>query len=80
MFSLTKAIANYKYRKDIERGVKIIDLLRKYHSNELRKDFVFETVLKMDFTTEELDQLANEFGQLAHDRARRENEPNDGDA
>jgi len=67
---LKKYIERWKYKKDMERGGEVYNILRKFYSPVRRKDLVVELAMHVDYTTEELEEFSHLLGRLAHERER----------
>jgi len=71
---IKKIIMKWKLQQDDKRDNEIFRHLRNYWFSFRRKDVVVNIILQMDFTNEELYQISNIAGQLAHQRERRDND------
>ena len=60
----------WKLQQDDKRDNEIFRNLRNYWFSFRRKDVVVNIIIEMDFTIEELYQISNITGQLAHQRER----------
>jgi hypothetical protein len=68
------AIRKWKLRRDDARDNEIKRHLRAYWFKFRRHDVLVEVMLQTDFSNDELVELSNLFGQVAHDRERKLNE------
>jgi hypothetical protein len=66
-----KTIRNWKLNRDNMRDSEIKRHLRAYWFKFRRHDLLVNVMLETDFSTEELVELSNLFGQVAHDRERK---------
>jgi hypothetical protein len=66
-----KTIRKWKLRRDDTRDNEIKLHLRAYWFKFRRHDILVNMMLQADFTTDELVQLSNLLGQVAHDRERK---------
>jgi len=67
----TKKIAQFKESQDDKRDTVILKTLKSYWFKRRRHDIIVKVLLETDFTSEELVELSNLLGQVAHDRERR---------
>lgn len=65
-------IRKWKHFQDDKRDNEIYKHLRNYWFASRRKDMVVKLILETDFTNEELYEISNLAGQLAHQRERAE--------
>jgi hypothetical protein len=66
-----KKIAQFKESQDDKRDMVILKTLKSYWFKRRRHDIIVKVLLETDFTSEELVELSNLLGQVAHDRERR---------
>jgi hypothetical protein len=71
MFS--KKIKAWKEGQDDNRDNQVFKMLKSYWSKRRRHDIIVEILLETDFTNDELVELSNMLGQVAHDRERKIN-------
>jgi len=67
-----KWLERWKVKQDRKKAGQIIYLLERFWSPIRRKDFVTATFVEIDFSVEELEELSNLLGQIAHERARKQ--------
>jgi hypothetical protein len=66
-----KLIKKWKLRRDDKRDNEIKQHLRAYWFKFRRHDLLVNVMLETDFSTDDLVELSNLFGQVAHDRERK---------
>jgi hypothetical protein len=64
------AIRKWKLSRDDKRDLEIMRNLRNYWFKFRRHDILIEVLLETDFSNDDLVQLSNMLGQVAHDRER----------
>ena len=63
-------VRNWKLRRDDSRDNEIKRHLCNYWFSFRRKDILVDMILRSDFTNNDLVELSNLLGQVAHDRER----------
>jgi len=65
-------IEKWKRNRDYKHGSDAIRHMKKFWSDTRRKDMMVETMLAMNWSIEELEELSNLFGREAHSKGRKE--------